>query len=332
MTSEINVGAGRIARWPDQQPQLGVCEHGPHQGFRGLRFRLTVAYLPDERLHTGENHRTLMIDQLRRATKPSSSAQHRINDSFLHQVLLAFKDTLRHPQAGAGPSAAGPLRSAPIPPARRAGAVGAYCSRSVRGVPFGWHPKGRMWLVPQTLAAWERQGRGRRQQCRGGGPGRHRACRRREPMPLPKKALTAVGGMHVKSRIILAVAAVLGIALAIAPAALRAPRAGAAVQGLSIHGLNRIQRAHLSGFASFEAGLGVPTAAPAGPGRCPDEQRRGEPVPAELRAQRPGQPELPERHRPGPAGPRPGPERDHHRAEPVQPAPGGGRVQRLPAR
>jgi len=29
--------------------------------------------------------------RLRRATKPSSSAQHRIKDSFLHQVLLAFR-------------------------------------------------------------------------------------------------------------------------------------------------------------------------------------------------------------------------------------------------
>ena len=65
----------------------------------------------------------------------------------------------------------------------------------------------------------------------------------------------------MKSRIILAVAAVLGIALVIAPAALRAPRAGAAVHGISIHGLNRIQREHLSGFASLEAGIGVPAKA-----------------------------------------------------------------------
>jgi hypothetical protein len=57
------------------------------------------------------------------------------------------------------------------------------------------------------------------------------------------------------------VAAVLGIALVIAPAALRAPRAGAAVHGISIHGLNRIQREHLSGFASLEAGIGVPAKA-----------------------------------------------------------------------
>ena len=92
--------------------------------------------------------------------------------------------------------------------------------------------------------------------------------------------MTAVGGMHVKSRIILAVAAVLGIALAIAPATLRAPRAGAAVQGISVHGLNHIQRAHLSGFASFEAGIGVPGEGTRGPHTGPGEQLRSEPVPA----------------------------------------------------
>jgi hypothetical protein len=69
--------------------------------------------------------------------------------------------------------------------------------------------------------------------------------------------------MHVKSRIILAVAAVCGIALVIAPATLRTPRAGAVAHGVSLHGLNRIQRAHLSGFASLEAGIGVPAKAPA---------------------------------------------------------------------
>src|SRR5580700_3953160 len=65
--------------------------------------------------------------------------------------------------------------------------------------------------------------------------------------------------MHVKSRLILALAAV----CAIAPSALRTQHAGAAVHGISMHGLNRIQRAHLSGFASFEAGIGVPAKAPA---------------------------------------------------------------------
>ena len=67
----------------------------------------------------------------------------------------------------------------------------------------------------------------------------------------------------MKSRIILAVAAVLGISLAIAPAVLRTPSARAAAHGISVQGLNHIQRAHLSGFASFEAGIGVPTKAPA---------------------------------------------------------------------
>jgi hypothetical protein len=69
--------------------------------------------------------------------------------------------------------------------------------------------------------------------------------------------------MHVKSRIILAVAAVLGIALAIVPATLRTQHAGAAVHGLSLHGLSKLQKMHLSGFASFEAGIGVPAKAPA---------------------------------------------------------------------
>jgi hypothetical protein len=66
----------------------------------------------------------------------------------------------------------------------------------------------------------------------------------------------------VKSRLILAVAAVCAIALAIAPAALRTQHAGAAVHGLSLHGLSKSQKRHLSGFASFEAGIGVPAQAP----------------------------------------------------------------------
>ena len=65
----------------------------------------------------------------------------------------------------------------------------------------------------------------------------------------------------MKSRIILAVAAVLGIALAVAPATLRTQHAGAAARGLSLH-LTRLQKLHLSGFASFEAGVGVPAQAP----------------------------------------------------------------------
>ncbi len=65
----------------------------------------------------------------------------------------------------------------------------------------------------------------------------------------------------MKSRLILAGAAICAIALAIAPAALRTQHAGAAVRGLSLH-LTPLQKLHLSGFASFEAGIGVPVQAP----------------------------------------------------------------------
>jgi hypothetical protein len=57
-------------------------------------------------------------------------------------------------------------------------------------------------------------------------------------------------------------AVVLAIALAIAPSASRTQRASAAVHGLSLHGLSKLQKLHLSGFASFEAGIGVPARAP----------------------------------------------------------------------
>jgi hypothetical protein len=70
----------------------------------------------------------------------------------------------------------------------------------------------------------------------------------------------------VKSRLILSLAAVcaaaLAIALVIAPSASQTQRASAAVHSISLHGLHHIQRAHLSGFASFEAGIGVPAKAP----------------------------------------------------------------------
>ncbi len=66
----------------------------------------------------------------------------------------------------------------------------------------------------------------------------------------------------MKSRLILAVAAVCAIALAIAPAALRTQHAGATVHGLSLHGLSKLQKNHLSGFASFEAGIGASAKAP----------------------------------------------------------------------
>jgi hypothetical protein len=69
----------------------------------------------------------------------------------------------------------------------------------------------------------------------------------------------------VKSRLILALAAVcavaLTVALAIAPSG-SAQRASAAVHGLSLHKMNKIQKRILSGFASYEAGIGVPAKTP----------------------------------------------------------------------
>ena len=65
----------------------------------------------------------------------------------------------------------------------------------------------------------------------------------------------------MKVRLILALTAVLAIAVAVAPSAFKTQRASAAVSGLSLHGLNKIQKRILSGFASFEAGIGVPTTA-----------------------------------------------------------------------
>jgi hypothetical protein len=68
----------------------------------------------------------------------------------------------------------------------------------------------------------------------------------------------------VKSRLILAFAAVcavaLAVTLAIAPSASTTQRASAAVHGLSLRGLTRNEKLHLSGFASFEAGVGVTAA------------------------------------------------------------------------
>jgi hypothetical protein len=70
----------------------------------------------------------------------------------------------------------------------------------------------------------------------------------------------------VKSRLILALATVsavaLAIALAIAPPASTAQRASAAVHGLSLHKMNKIQKRILSGFASYEAGIGVSAKVP----------------------------------------------------------------------
>ena len=71
----------------------------------------------------------------------------------------------------------------------------------------------------------------------------------------------------MKSRLILALAGVcavaLAIALAIAPSASRTQHASAAVHGLGLHGLSKLQKRHLSGLASFEAGIGVSTKTPA---------------------------------------------------------------------
>ena len=67
----------------------------------------------------------------------------------------------------------------------------------------------------------------------------------------------------MKSRLILAFAAVLAIALPIAPAALKTQRASAAADSISLSGLNHIQQRILSGFASFEDNIGVPAHAAA---------------------------------------------------------------------
>jgi hypothetical protein len=74
-------------------------------------------------------------------------------------------------------------------------------------------------------------------------------------------------------------AVALAVALAIAPSASRSSRASAAVHGLGLHGLSKLQKMHLSGFASFEAGIGVSAEVPrartqarmsnAGVGLCP---------------------------------------------------------------
>ena len=70
----------------------------------------------------------------------------------------------------------------------------------------------------------------------------------------------------MKSRLILALAGVcaiaLTIALVIAPSASQTQRASAAVHGLSLHHLTKSQKRHISGFASFEAGIGVSTKTP----------------------------------------------------------------------
>jgi hypothetical protein len=75
----------------------------------------------------------------------------------------------------------------------------------------------------------------------------------------------------VRPRLILALAAVcaaaLTIALAIAPSG-SAQRAGAAVPGPSQQGMSKAEKRHLSGFASFEAGVGMSAKAPAARARA----------------------------------------------------------------
>jgi hypothetical protein len=61
----------------------------------------------------------------------------------------------------------------------------------------------------------------------------------------------------MKTRLALIAAAVLAVGLAVVPATLRTQHASAAVHGLSLQGLNKIQRHLLSGFASFEGNIGV---------------------------------------------------------------------------
>jgi hypothetical protein len=66
----------------------------------------------------------------------------------------------------------------------------------------------------------------------------------------------------MKARLILALTAVLAIAVAVAPSAFRTQHASASVNGISVQGLNKIQKRILSGFASFEAGIGVSKTTP----------------------------------------------------------------------
>jgi hypothetical protein len=61
----------------------------------------------------------------------------------------------------------------------------------------------------------------------------------------------------MKSRLLLVLAAVVGVAFLVAPSP-GTQHASAAV-GLQVNGMNHIQKRILSGFASFEAGMGVPS-------------------------------------------------------------------------
>ena len=61
----------------------------------------------------------------------------------------------------------------------------------------------------------------------------------------------------MKTRLALALTAVLAIAFLVVPSASSRQSASAAVRGISVNGLNQIQRRLLSGFASFEGSIGV---------------------------------------------------------------------------
>jgi hypothetical protein len=62
----------------------------------------------------------------------------------------------------------------------------------------------------------------------------------------------------MKPRLVLALAAIVALALAVVPSAVRVQHAGAMVSALSVQGFNRVQSRLMSGFASFEAGIGMP--------------------------------------------------------------------------
>jgi hypothetical protein len=63
----------------------------------------------------------------------------------------------------------------------------------------------------------------------------------------------------MKARLFLALAVVSGLAFVVTPSLLRTQHTSAAAAGLQLSGMNRIQSRILSGFASFEAGMGVPS-------------------------------------------------------------------------
>jgi hypothetical protein len=77
----------------------------------------------------------------------------------------------------------------------------------------------------------------------------------------------------MKSRLLLALAAVVGVAFLVAPSP-GTQHASAAV-GLQVSGMNRIQSRILSGFASFEAGMGVPSSQARAPARTASRPAAG---------------------------------------------------------